>query len=59
MQWGDKYAADPEGPPVEVLHRDCGAPVEAVVRCTREHLPLIPRDAEVRPGPAARRGRPA
>jgi DNA-binding HxlR family transcriptional regulator len=55
MQWGDKYAADPGGPPVEVLHRDCGAPVEAVVHCSREHLPLTPREAEVRPGPTARR----
>lgn len=54
MQWGDKYAADPEGPPIEVLHRDCGAPVEAVVHCSREHVPLTPRDAEIRRGPAAR-----
>jgi DNA-binding HxlR family transcriptional regulator len=54
MQWGDKYAADPEGPPVEVLHRDCGAPVEAVVHCSREHLPLTPRDTKARPGPTAR-----
>ncbi|WP_344397766.1 helix-turn-helix domain-containing protein [Actinomadura alba] len=54
MQWGDKYAADAEGPPVEVRHRGCGAPVEAVVRCSAEHRAVGPREAEVRPGPAAR-----
>ncbi|HEV7932340.1 MAG TPA: winged helix-turn-helix transcriptional regulator, partial [Actinomadura sp.] len=54
MQWGDKYTADPDGLPVEVRHRGCGAPVEAVVRCSRENLTLSPRQAEVRPGPAAR-----
>lgn len=59
MQWGDKYAADAEGPPLEVLHRECGAPAEAVVHCSREHRPLTPRDVEARPGPAARAGRAA
>ncbi len=27
-------AADPEGPPLEVTHADCGAPVETVVVCS-------------------------
>ncbi|POX45114.1 helix-turn-helix domain-containing protein [Streptomyces sp. Ru72] len=53
-QWGDRYTADPEGPPLEVHHRDCGEPLEAVVVCTGDHGPLSPRQACTRPGAAAR-----
>jgi DNA-binding HxlR family transcriptional regulator len=27
MQWGDRYEASPDGPPVLLRHRDCGEPV--------------------------------
>src|SRR5947199_7802431 len=27
MQWGDKYRADPDGPPAQLLHPDRGGPV--------------------------------
>lgn len=53
-QWGDRYTADPEGPPLEVRHRDCGEPVEAVVVCTVGHDALTPWQARTRPGPSAR-----
>ena len=36
--WGDRYLADPEGPPVAFAHRDCGDPVHAEVRCAEGHL---------------------
>ncbi|MER6347705.1 winged helix-turn-helix transcriptional regulator [Streptomyces sp. NPDC001595] len=52
-QWGDRYTADPEGPPLEVHHRDCGAPVEAVVVCAGGHGTLTPREARTRPGASA------
>ncbi|MBL3668344.1 helix-turn-helix transcriptional regulator [Streptomyces sp. M2CJ-2] len=52
-QWGDRYTADPEGPPLEVAHRECGRPVEAVVVCTAGHGALIPPEALTRPGPSA------
>ncbi|MFD9124267.1 winged helix-turn-helix transcriptional regulator [Kitasatospora sp. NPDC059571] len=52
-QWGDRWAADPDGPPLDVRHRDCGAPVEAVVRCTAGHGPLAPREARARTTAAA------
>ncbi|MFJ9713283.1 hypothetical protein [Streptomyces sp. NPDC101234] len=52
-QWGDRYEADPEGPPLEVRHRDCGEPVETVVVCTGGHGPLVPRQAYTRPGASA------
>ncbi|MFE7775176.1 winged helix-turn-helix transcriptional regulator [Streptomyces sp. NPDC057445] len=53
-QWGDQYTADPEGPPLEVLHRECGEPAEAVVLCAAGHGPLAPGQACTRPGASAR-----
>jgi DNA-binding HxlR family transcriptional regulator len=52
-QWGDRYTADPEGAPLEVLHRECDEPVEAVVVCSADHGRLTPRQARTRPGTAA------
>ncbi len=51
--WGDRYAADPEGPPVELVHRDCGSPVHAVMECASGHRIERPRDLAPRPGPGA------
>ena len=53
MQWGDRWEADPEGPAVEVVHRECGRPVEAVLRCARDGASLSARDVVPRPGPGA------
>ena len=55
FQWGDKYCADPEGPSLLIEHRDCGAPVEAVVQCAHGHGPLRPSESQTRPGPTARK----
>ncbi|WP_156685584.1 winged helix-turn-helix transcriptional regulator [Mycobacterium sp. Marseille-P9652] len=54
MQWGDRWEADRDGPPVEVRHRDCGKRVEAVLRCTYDHTPVTARDTEPVPGPGAK-----
>ncbi|MEZ0360155.1 winged helix-turn-helix transcriptional regulator [Mycobacterium sp. SA01] len=54
MHWGDKWEADAAGPPVEVVHRECGHPVELVLRCRDDHAPLTAHDTEPRPGPGAR-----
>src|ERR1700752_433875 len=51
MQWGDRWEADSDGPPVEVRHRDCGQRVEAVLRCAKDHTPVTSRDTEPFPGP--------
>jgi len=53
-QWGESYVADPEGPVLEVRHRECDAPVHVVVECSCEHVALTPTEVTVRPGPAAR-----
>lgn len=55
LQWGDEYCADPEGPSLTVAHRDCGAPVDVVVRCAAGHDLGGPGEAEAHAGPAARR----
>jgi len=35
--WGDAWAADPAGPPVRAVHRDCGAPVGLRLVCEAGH----------------------
>ncbi|WP_431231379.1 winged helix-turn-helix transcriptional regulator [Mycolicibacterium psychrotolerans] len=54
MHWGDKWEADAAGPPVEVVHRECGHPVELVLRCHDDHALLTAHDTEPRRGPGAR-----
>ncbi|MDP3890593.1 helix-turn-helix domain-containing protein [Nocardioides sp.] len=53
-QWGDRYLADPDGPPVEFVHRDCGTPAGPVMECAAGHRIADPRDVVPVPGPGAR-----
>lgn len=53
QDWGTRYLADPEGPSLELAHRDCGAPVHAYLRCDDGHEVARPRDVLPRPGPGA------
>jgi len=55
MQWGDKWRADPEGPPIDVRHRDCGARVAVSLECDAGHQHLTAHDTEPVPGAGARR----
>ena len=51
--WGDRYLADPEGSPISLVHRDCGAQVRAVLRCDADHVVESPRQVvplKSRPG---------
>jgi DNA-binding HxlR family transcriptional regulator len=52
--WGDRYLADPEGPPVTFHHTECGARVEVQLGCTGGHRVDEPRQVAPRPGPGAR-----
>ena len=54
-EWGDRYAADPAGPPLLTVHRDCGASVSVRLRCADGHELASPREVVPRPGPSARR----
>ena len=49
--WGTKYVADAEGPAVQMHHRECGAPVRAVLVCDDGHQ--VQEFREVAPRPAA------
>lgn len=55
LQWGDKYAAGPDGPILSLTHRDCGAPVELRLGCAAGHAVESARDVTPVPGPGARR----
>jgi DNA-binding HxlR family transcriptional regulator len=59
MQWGDRWEAEPDGPPVEIIHRECGHHVELALRCAHDHTPITARDTQPRPGPGARPARSA
>ena len=55
LAWGDKYAAWPGGPAVELTHRDCGAPVHLELACADGHVLGSAREVTPVPGPGARR----
>jgi DNA-binding HxlR family transcriptional regulator len=54
MQWGDRYYAGPDGPPVTIRHRDCGGEVTTHLTCAKCGAELGPRDVTAEPGPGAR-----
>ncbi|MEV6489888.1 helix-turn-helix domain-containing protein [Actinoplanes sp. NPDC051633] len=54
-EWGDRYLADPEGPPLRLVHRDCDAQVHAELHCAAGHHLTDNRDVVSQPGPGARR----
>ena len=51
-QWGDKYAA-PDGPPLQLIHQDCGEISEALLACSACGESMGPRDVRAIPGPGA------
>ncbi|HXW45115.1 MAG TPA: helix-turn-helix domain-containing protein [Streptosporangiaceae bacterium] len=55
LNWGDKYAGSPEGPPVLLTHRDCGAGVHLQLACDDGHVLHSAREVTPVPGPGARR----
>jgi DNA-binding HxlR family transcriptional regulator len=53
MQWGDRYAASPEGPPVLLRHIECGGTVGPHRACTRCGALLELSDVRAERGPGA------
>lgn len=53
--WGNRYLAEPAGPPVELAHRDCGGVLHAELVCEHGHRVGEVRDVVPRPGPGATR----
>lgn len=52
MKWGDRHKA-PKGPPVLMVHTDCGHRTEAVPVCSHCGGELHARNLRARPGPGA------
>jgi DNA-binding HxlR family transcriptional regulator len=52
--WGDAYLADPEGPPLTLVHRDCEAEVHTEIHCAAGHPVNSMRDVVPRSGPGVR-----
>ncbi|MGH2584181.1 MAG: winged helix-turn-helix transcriptional regulator [Dehalococcoidia bacterium] len=48
LQWGDRYLAGEDGPPVDVLHTACGHHAAAAVVCTGCGQTLTARDTRGR-----------
>ena len=46
MKWGDRHAPDEAGPPLVVVHRDCGGEIDARLRCERCGESITPLNAE-------------
>ncbi|GIF03501.1 winged helix-turn-helix transcriptional regulator [Actinoplanes siamensis] len=53
--WGNRYLADPEGPPIQFVHRDCAEELHVEIHCAGGHQVAGHRDVLPRPGPGARR----
>ena len=53
MQWGDRHLAASTGPPLVLVHRDCGGAVDDRRTCSECGAVLGPRDVRAAPGPGA------
>ena len=53
LQWGDRYYAPEEGPPLVLEHRGCGGRLAERHRCDRCGEELTASDVKPTPGPGA------
>jgi DNA-binding HxlR family transcriptional regulator len=54
-EWGNRYLADPDGPPLQFVHRADEESVHLEVRCQDGQAVTDYRELAPRPGPGARR----
>jgi DNA-binding HxlR family transcriptional regulator len=45
LQWGDRHLAGADGPPLDLVHKECDSPIAAAVFCSGCGERLGPRDA--------------
>jgi len=50
VQWGDKWMAGENGPPIEYFDRESGAKIEPILVDQQSGKPITPYDTEVRMG---------
>jgi DNA-binding HxlR family transcriptional regulator len=53
MQWGDRHAPSPGGPPIVMVHRGCGGEVDSHRACTSCGKLLELHQVQALPGPGA------
>jgi DNA-binding HxlR family transcriptional regulator len=53
MQWGDRYAAPPGGPPRVMVHAACGHDADPQLHCSHCGERIETGELRVRPGPGA------
>jgi DNA-binding HxlR family transcriptional regulator len=53
LEWGDRHAAPPEGPPRVLVHAGCGHDAHPEMRCTHCGDVIEAGELSVRPGPGA------
>jgi DNA-binding HxlR family transcriptional regulator len=51
LNWGDRHSPDPDGPPMRIVHKECGGAVSDRGICERCGEVLHARDARAVPGP--------
>jgi DNA-binding HxlR family transcriptional regulator len=51
LAWGDRYSPTPQGPPMLIVHKECGGPVNDRGVCEACGKVLHARDARALPGP--------
>lgn len=56
LAWGDRWLAGDDGPPLSVVHRDCGRVTEGVVVCRECGAPLDSDNVTWHPGPGGKPG---
>jgi DNA-binding HxlR family transcriptional regulator len=58
--WGDRWMDDGDGPPVEIVHKDCDAVTKPHLACSECGAPVRAHDLRTQPGPGFRpHGRPS
>ncbi len=57
LRWGDRYMADEAGPPLEMVHRECGHVGIPELACPECRCAVTARDMKARPAPAFRQHR--
>src|SRR5258705_3578939 len=53
LGWGDRWMADEDGPPIELVHRNCGHRMVPVPSCPHCGERVTARDVTAQPGAAA------
>jgi DNA-binding HxlR family transcriptional regulator len=56
--WGDRYSTGPEGPPMLIVHKECGGPISDRGVCESCGEVLNARDAKAVPGPGLETAHP-